>query len=147
MKEFMREALEEAKKAEALGEVPVGAVVVYKNEIIARAHNTVEKDKDVSAHAEILAIKKAAKVISDWRLNEASLFVTLEPCLMCLGAILHARVKELYFGAYDERQGAVGSLFDLSRDKQLPHQIEVYPEVMAEESKEILQRFFKNLRK
>lgn len=143
---FMQQALEEAKKASDLGEVPIGAVVVYQNQIISRAHNEVEAKKDATAHAEILAIRRASVALGDWRLKQAALYVTLEPCVMCIGALINSRVAELYFGAYDERQGAVGSVFDLSADSQLPHAIEVYPEVCIEQSQELLQSFFKKLR-
>lgn len=144
--DYMQEALLEARKAAYMAEVPIGAVVVYRNKIVARAHNEVETRKDATAHAEILAIQRASEVIGDWRLKEAALYVTLEPCVMCIGALINSRVAELYFGAYDERQGAVGSVFDLSADSQLPHAIRVYPEVCADQSREMLQSFFKKLR-
>ena len=142
----MAEALAEAANAFQLGEVPVGAVVVVENRIIARAHNEVELRHDATAHAEILAVQRASQCLGSWRLAEASLFVTLEPCAMCVGALLLARVKRLYFGAYDARQGAVGSLFDLSRDPALSHAIEVYPEVLADEARDLLARFFEGKR-
>ena len=139
---LMKEALLEAKKACDLGEVPVGAVVVHGGEIISRAHNEVETRKDASAHAEVLALRRASEVLDNWRLNEASLFVTLEPCTMCIGAMILSRLKEIYFAAHDPRQGAVGSLYDLSNSADLPHQIKVYSGILAAESEQLLKDFF-----
>ena len=144
---LMKEALAEAEKEKARGEVPIGAVIVVNGEIIARAHNEVEELQDATAHAEILAIKRASKVARNWRLSNASLYVTLEPCVMCVGAMINARIKNLYFGAYDQKQGTTGSIFDLSSDPQLPHAINVYPEVMKEEAEGLLKEFFTGLRK
>ncbi len=143
---YMNEALNEAQFGAAAGEVPIGAVVVVNNKIIARAHNEVEKQTSATKHAEILAIERASKELGNWRLSEASLYVTLEPCSMCIGAMVNARVGKLYFGAYDKRQGAVGSLFDLSDGVLLPHKIEVIPELLAEESESLLTKFFQKLR-
>ncbi|OVE79813.1 tRNA-specific adenosine deaminase [bacterium J17] len=143
---WMRAALAEAKKASLADEVPVGAVVVLDDEIISSAHNEVEALNDATAHAEILAIRRAGEKLAAWRLSEASLFVTLEPCTMCIGACVLSRIKNLYFGAYDERQGAVGSIYDLSNHEQLPKSINVYPEVLAEESARLLREFFGGIR-
>ncbi len=144
---FMKEALAEAKKALASQEVPIGAIVVKEGKIIGRGHNLVETEKDASRHAEIIAMQEAAKYLGDWRLNDCSLFVTLEPCSMCIGAMILSRIKNLYFAAYDQRQGAVGSVFDLSAHSGLPHQIKVYPEVLAKEAEELLKEFFQERRK
>lgn len=142
----MREALLEARAAEANGEVPVGAVIVRKNEIIARAHNETEARIDATAHAEVLAIQRAGTWLGDWRLNDCSLFVTLEPCSMCIGAMILSRLTELYFGAADPKQGAVGSLYDLSGHPELPHTIAVGRGVLEDECQNILRSFFLNQR-
>ena len=142
----MREALAEARKASALGEVPIGAVVVMNGRIVARAHNEVELRRDATAHAELLALQQASAALGSWRLEHASLVVTMEPCSMCLGAMILSRVSELYFGCWDPKQGAAGSLFDLSNHPKLPHAIKVYPELLAEESKELLREFFEQRR-
>ncbi|MFN8390093.1 MAG: tRNA adenosine(34) deaminase TadA [Bdellovibrionota bacterium] len=139
---MMHAALEEARKAEKLGEVPVGAIVVVENNIVATAFNEVEAGQDATLHAEMLALKRASAKLGRWRLDDATVYVTLEPCSMCIGAMILSRVKNLYFGAWDPRQGAVGSLFDLSQQPQLPHKITVYPEVLKSESEELLKSFF-----
>lgn len=146
-KAFMQEALLEAHSASEKGEVPVGAVVVIKDTIIARAHNLVESLRDATAHAEILALREASRVLGDWRLKDASLFVTLEPCPMCIGACILSRVDSLYFGCYDERLGAVGSKFDLSNAVGLPHEPKVYPEILAGKCRTLLTEFFRQRRK
>jgi tRNA(adenine34) deaminase len=139
---WMREAIKEAEAAQAEGEVPVGAVVVFEGRVVGRGHNQVEQAKDATSHAEILAIQEASKHLGNWRLSNSAIFVTLEPCSMCIGALLLSRVSELYFGCYDPRQGAVGSLFDLSNNSSLPHQVTVFPEVLAKECSALLQSFF-----
>jgi len=139
---YMREALSLAKQAAVKGEVPIGAVVVHENKIIACAHNEVETERDATAHAEILAIQRASAALGSWRLDKTSLFVTLEPCSMCIGALILARVENLYFGCYDPRQGAVGSLYNLCEHPALPHKINVYPEVLASECEDLLKSFF-----
>ncbi len=144
---FMKEAIKEAIKGKNEGEVPVGAVVVLESKIISKAHNRVEKENTQNAHAEILALTEAAKKINSWRLNEASIFVTLEPCTMCMGAMILSRIKELYFGCYDRTQGAAGSIYNLSNNPLLPHSIKTYPEFLALESKILLKNFFNKLRK
>ena len=141
---LMQAALSTAAKAQS--EVPVGAVVVLDGQVIAEAHNRVEELCDPTAHAEILALRDAAKKLGRWRLNGASLYVTLEPCVMCIGAILHSRIDSLYFGAYDPVQGAVGSLFDLSLHPGHPRQVCVFPEILAEDSSALLKRFFDSKR-
>jgi tRNA(adenine34) deaminase len=144
---WMREALEEARLASSLGEVPVGAVVVCDDEIVARAHNEVELRQDATAHAEMLALQRASAALGTWRLENVSLFVTLEPCTMCTGALVLARVRSLYFGCYDPKQGAVGSLYDLSRHLELAHQMEVFPGLLAQEAQDLLKSFFVGIRK
>ena len=143
---YMREALKEAAKAKELGEVPVGAVIVVDDRTIARAHNETERCSDATAHAELLAIRRASEVLSNWRLSGASLFVTLEPCTMCIGAMVLSRIEKLYYGCTDPRQGAVGSLFDLSRFPMFPHEVEVFPGLLAQEAENLLKEFFKDRR-
>ena len=140
--QWMKEALRQAKAAEAAGEVPVGAVLVRDNHLIASGFNEVEKHTDATLHAEMIAIRQGSTALGSWRLDGCSLFVTLEPCTMCVGAILLSRVSEIYFGAYDPRQGACGSLFDLSHHGALPHRFTVFPELLAAESESLLKSFF-----
>ena len=142
----MRVALQEATLALKKKEVPVGAVVVYQDKIIGRGHNQTETLNDPTAHAEILAIGAAANYLNSWRLSEAVLYVTLEPCAMCAGAIVLARMKKLVFGAFDPKAGACGSLYNLVQDKRLNHQVEVISEVFKEDCSALLQTFFKELR-
>ena len=141
----MKAALKEAVKAYQLGEVPVGAVIVYNNKIIARGHNTRELSQSVLGHAEINAIKKASKKIGSWRLEDCDIYVTLEPCSMCSGAIIQSRIKSLYFGAYDLKTGACGSVFNLF-DYPFNHKVNVYGGIMEEECSRIIKDFFKELR-
>ncbi|MEO0115744.1 MAG: tRNA adenosine(34) deaminase TadA [candidate division WOR-3 bacterium] len=143
---WMNEALAEAKKALAEKEVPVGAVVVASDRIIGRGHNSTERLKDPTAHAEIIAISAAANYLNNWRLNEATLYVTLEPCLMCTGALVLARIKRLVFGAYDEKFGACGSIYNIPFDARFNHTFDVIPGVKAEDSKLLLKSFFENRR-
>ena len=143
---WMRLAIDEAHQAESIGEVPVGALVVRGSEVIARAHNLVESRQDATCHAEILAIRAATEKLSSWRLEECSLFVTLEPCPMCMGAIILSRIPKLYFGAWDPRMGAAGSQFDLSNYPQFPHQVQVFPEILKEECENLLKSFFRAVR-
>lgn len=145
--DFMKEALLEARAALMKDEVPIGAIVVLNNEIISRAHNQVEELQDPTAHAEILAIQKAAKVIGNCRLLKASLYVTIEPCPMCAGALVLSRVERLIYGADDPRAGSCGSIVDLVREPRLNHRLEVVKGIMAEECKTIMQEFFKQKRK
>jgi tRNA(adenine34) deaminase len=143
---WMRVALQEANLALKKKEVPVGAVVVYQDKVIGRGHNQTETLNDPTAHAEILAIGAAANYLNSWRLSDAVLYVTLEPCAMCAGAIVLARMKKLVFGAFDPKAGACGSLYNLVKDKRLNHQVEVVPEILKEDCSALLQTFFKELR-
>lgn len=142
----MELALEQARQAAALGEVPIGAVLVRDNQIVARAHNFRETWQDPTAHAEIVAIREAATQSGSWRLTGATLFVTLEPCAMCIGAIILARIPRLVFGALDPKAGACGSILNVPTERRLNHQVEVIGGVFEQESQELLQAFFKNLR-
>jgi tRNA(adenine34) deaminase len=146
-KKWMRQALAEAKLALKKDEVPVGAVVVYEERIIGRGHNQVESLKDATAHAEIIAIGAAAGYLDSWRLSGASLYVTLEPCAMCAGALVLGRVDRLVFGAKDPKTGACGSLFNIVQDPRLNHQIQVASNVLEEECNQLLQVFFERLRR
>lgn len=143
---FMAAALKEAEKAARKGEVPVGAVIVAEGKVIARGHNKRELANDPAAHAELLAIRAAAKKLGRWRLSGTTLYVTLEPCLMCMGAIILARVPRLVFGALDPKAGACGSLYDISEDKRLNHRVHVTSGVLGIESQEALKDFFRRLR-
>ncbi len=143
---YMREAVLQAKEALAAGEVPIGAVVVLGGEIIGRGRNRREELKDPTAHAEIIAIRAAAKYLGGWRLTAASLYVTLEPCPMCAGAIVNARLKTLVFGAFDPKAGAVSSLLNLVQDERLNHRVDVVAGVCQEECAKLLRDFFKQLR-
>ena len=142
---FMYKALEEAKIAERLKEVPVGAVIVKDNKIIASAHNLREILKDPTAHAEILAIKKAAEFLGDWRLNGCEMYVTLEPCPMCAGAIIQSRIKRLYIGTFDPVAGCCGSVVNMVQSKALNVMIDVVW-MYEEECAEILKKFFQSKR-
>jgi len=143
---FMRAALAEAKVAAEAGEVPVGAVVVRNGEIIGRGLNRPIQDQDPTAHAEILAIRAAAAHERNYRLSGTTLYVTLEPCAMCVGAMLHARVSRLVFGAYDPKAGAAGSVVDLCDDRRMNHRIEVNGGLYADRCGALLQRFFERRR-
>lgn len=145
--EFMAEALREARKAEKKGEVPVGAVVVHKGAIVARGHNVKETGVDPTAHAEIVALRKASRKLNAWRLSGTTLYVTLEPCIMCMGAMVQARVERLVFACFDPKAGACGSLYDISADKRLNHRIKVTSGVGETEAGELLKGFFSKLRK
>jgi len=142
----MEIALDEAKKAEKTGEVPIGAVVVKNGEVIARAHNLRESDASATAHAELLAVTEACKVLRSWRLTDCDLYVTLEPCPMCMGAIINARIKRLYFGAYDSKAGACGSVLALN-DYPLNHKVKVEGGILEPECSALLSNFFEKLRK
>jgi len=143
---FMFAALQEAEKALDENEVPVGAVVVKENKIIGRGYNQVEKLKDATAHAEMIAITAAANHIGNWRLTQCSIYVTLEPCVMCTGALLASRIKELYFSIFDPKFGACGSIYNLAEDGKTNHKINVYSGIYAEESKKLLEEFFNKLK-
>jgi tRNA(adenine34) deaminase len=142
----MQEALKEARQALEEGEVPVGAVIVLDGRIIGRGHNRVEALKDPTAHAEILAIGAAATYVGNWRLSDATLYVTVEPCAMCAGAIVLARLNRLVFGVRDPKSGACGSVFDIVRDHRLNHWVEVIEGVLAVDSGEIIREMFKEVR-
>jgi tRNA(adenine34) deaminase len=143
--QFMELALMLAQRAGEEGETPVGAVLVRAGNIVGRGYNSVEKEKDSTAHAEIIAMRQAAQTLGDWRLPGTTLYVTLEPCIMCAAALIHARVPRLVFGAWNNRWGGVGSLFDFSHDPRINHEIEVISGVMEKESSDLLQRFFRGL--
>ncbi|OPY10685.1 MAG: tRNA-specific adenosine deaminase [Syntrophaceae bacterium PtaB.Bin038] len=144
--QFMRLALDEAQEAMEAGEVPVGAVVVRGGEVIASAHNAPVGLRDPSAHAEILALRKAAAVEGNYRLAGTTLYVTIEPCLMCAGALVHARISRLVFGAADPKGGAAVSLYRVLEDGRLNHRVEVAGGVLATECAEVLSRFFREKR-
>ncbi len=144
---FMREALKEALRAESKEEVPVGAVVVVDGRVVARGHNLKEKSLDPTAHAEVLAIRKAAKRLKNWRLKEAALYVTLEPCIMCVGAMVQARVGRVVFATKDPKAGACGSVYHIPADNRLNHRIVVEEGILREEGEALLKEFFKRLRR
>ncbi len=144
---WMSEALAEARQAEAEGEVPVGAVVVANVTIIGRGHNQPIQLHDPTAHAEIQALRSAAAGVRNYRLPDTTLYVTVEPCLMCMGALLQARVQRLVFGCYDPKAGAAGSLYDVSSDARLNHRMIVVAGVNEEECRALLQEFFRSRRK
>lgn len=142
----MKEALKEAIKAYKKLEVPVGAVIVKDEEIIARAHNLKEIKNDTTKHAEILAIQKASKKIEAWRLEECEMYVTLEPCIMCAGAIINSRIKKVYIGTEDPKAGACGSVLNIFADYKFNHKVEYETGIMKKECEKILKDFFKELR-
>lgn len=142
----MREALKAARRAPAHRDVPVGAVVVKDGEVLARARNRREADRDPTAHAEVIAIRRAARKLGSWRLDGCTLYVTLEPCAMCAGAIVLSRIPRLVYGAEDPKAGFVGSLGDLCRDPRLNHRVHVTEEVLAAECGELLKAFFREKR-
>ena len=143
---FMKKALKEAEKAYDKLEVPIGAVIVKDNKIIARAHNLKEEKQSTIKHAEIIAIEKASKKLKNWRLNECEMYVTLEPCPMCAGAILNSRIKKIYIGALDERTGACGSRINILQNCEFDTNCDVENGVLERECKDLLQDFFKKLR-
>lgn len=145
-KAFMAEALKEAALAAEMGEVPIGAVIVRGDEIIAAAHNLVETSKDPTAHAEMLAIRQAAARLGDWRLTGCHMYVTVEPCSMCAGAIVWARIEKLFIGTDDPKGGACGSIFNIPQEKKLNHYTEIETGLLREECSEIMKTFFKKLR-
>lgn len=143
---FMKEALKEAVKAYNIEEVPVGAVIVKEGKIIARAHNLKESKCMATGHAEILAIEKACKKLGAWRLEDCEMYVTLEPCTMCAGALINARIKKLYIGTNDEKTGACGSKINLLEDIMFNHKVEVERNILKQECEVVLKDFFKMLR-
>jgi tRNA(adenine34) deaminase len=142
----MNEAIKEALKAYEKGEIPVGAVVVVNGEIVSRAHNIKETTNDPTSHAEILAIREAGRALGAWRLTEATIYVTKEPCIMCSGAIVNARIKRLVYGCDDKKGGGALSLYKIVQDSRLNHQVEVKKGVLEEECSLLLKKFFKELR-
>lgn len=144
--QFMQEAISEALKAKQIGEVPIGAVLVVDDQIVSRAHNLRESEQRSIAHAELLAIDEACKMTGSWRLEDAVLYVTLEPCPMCAGAIVLSRVKKVVFGAYDPKGGCAGTLMNLLDDERFNHQSEVIGGVLENECGELLSQFFRDLR-
>jgi tRNA(adenine34) deaminase len=144
---YMQEALKEAQKAFQEEEVPIGAIIVHQDKIIARGHNQIERLKDPTAHAEMIAITSAANYLGTKWLNQVSLYVTIEPCSMCAGALVLARIKNLYFGARDPKAGACGSVINIVNHKKLNHRIKVTGGILPEECSDILKDFFKKRRK
>jgi tRNA(adenine34) deaminase len=143
---YMRKALEQAARSAAIGEVPIGAVLVHDGNLIAQSHNHRETWQDPTAHAEMIVIREGARQLGRWRLTDTTLFVTLEPCAMCLGAIVLARIPRLVFGAKDPKAGACGSVLDFARNPRLNHRVDVVEGMLAEESQLLLTEFFKDLR-
>lgn len=143
---FMKEALKEAKKAYNKLEVPVGVVIVKDNKIIARAHNVKEQKQDTTKHAEILAIQKASKKLESWRLIDCEMYVTLEPCSMCAGALINSRIKKVYIGTLDPKTGACGSVLNLLKDYKFNHNVEIETGILQQECENLLKDFFKELR-
>ncbi len=146
-KDYMQYALKEAQKAYAKEEAPIGAIIVKDGQIIVRAHNLREKKGDVTAHAEMLAIQKACNKLGGWRLNGCDMYVTLEPCPMCAGAIIQSRIERLFIGTTDPKAGAAGSVVDLFNVETFNHKVEVSKGLLQQECSEILKQFFRELRK
>ena len=144
---YMKQAMKLAEKAEKIGEVPIGCVIVYEDKVIARGYNRRKADKSTLSHAEISAIKKASKVIGDWRLEGCTMYVTLEPCQMCAGAIVQARIDKVVIGCMNPKAGCAGSLYNLLEDARFNHQVAVIRGVMEEDCSLILKNFFSGLRK
>lgn len=143
----MKEAMRQARKAEAIGEVPIGCVIVYQGKIIGRGYNRRVADKNTLSHAELNAIKKASKVMGDWRLDDCEIYITLEPCQMCSGAIVQARIKKAYIGCMNPKAGCAGSILNLLQIPQFNHQVEIERGICEEECSQMLKEFFKSLRK
>ena len=143
---YMREAIRQAKKAYAIGEVPIGCVVVYDGKIIGRGYNRRTIDKNTLAHAEMIAIKKASKVMGDWRLEDCTMYVTLEPCQMCSGAIVQSRMKKVIIGCMNPKAGCAGSILNLLQMEEFNHQVEMEIGVLGEECSNLMTDFFKELR-
>ncbi|AUV68283.1 MULTISPECIES: tRNA adenosine(34) deaminase TadA [Staphylococcus] len=143
---YMKLAIEEAKKAQKLGEVPIGAIIVKNNEVIASAHNLRETAQLPTAHAEHIAIERASKVVGSWRLEECRLYVTLEPCVMCAGAIVMSRIPKVVYGATDPKGGCSGSLMNLLEESQFNHRAEIVKGVLEQECGDLLRNFFRELR-
>ena len=144
---YMKEAIKQAKKAEKLKEVPIGCVIVYQDKIIARGYNRRNTDKTTLGHAEITAIKKASRVIGDWRLEDCTIYITLEPCQMCAGAIVQARIPKVVIGAMNPKAGCAGSILDLLQEKRFNHQVDKVIGVLQEQCSQMMQDFFRELRR
>ncbi len=144
--QYMKEALKQAKKAYEKEEIPVGAIIVKNHKIIARAYNEKEYKLDTTKHAEILAIQKASKKLKSWRLTDCDMYVTLEPCSMCAGALIQSRIRKVYIGAMDKKTGACGSVLNLLEDYKFNHKVEVETGILGQECEAILKQFFKELR-
>lgn len=143
---YMREALKEARKAMRIGEVPIGCVIVYQDKIIGRGYNKRNKNKTTLAHAELIAINKASKSMGDWRLEDCVMYVTLEPCQMCSGAIVQARIKKVVIGTMNPKAGCAGSILNILQMDEFNHQVELETGVLEAECTNVLQTFFKELR-
>lgn len=143
---YMKLAIEQAKRASAIGEVPIGAIIVYEDEVIASAYNIRETSQTTLSHAELLAIEKANRHFKSWRLEDCTLYVTLEPCQMCAGAIVQSRIKRVVFGAFDPKGGCAGTLMNLLNDERFNHQVDVIGGVLEEECRLLLTSFFQELR-
>ena len=144
---YMKAAIKQAKTAENIDEVPIGCVIVYHGKIIARGYNRRNIDKNTLSHAELNAIKKASKRLGDWRLDDCEMYVTLEPCQMCAGAIVQSRIKKVYIGSMNPKAGSAGSVINLLQVKEFNHQVEIESGILQEECSEMLSDFFNNLRK
>ncbi len=144
---YMKMALSEAEEAYKKGEIPIGAVIVKNGEVIAKAHNLRETEKNSLLHAEVVAIDRACKKLSGWRLSGCDIYVTLEPCHMCIGAIVEAKIDNLYFGAYDRKKGAVFSIDEIPKNKNLCHRLDWSGGILEDECSEIIKKFFAELRK
>lgn len=144
---YMKMAIDQARKAESIGEVPIGSVIVYEGEIVGTGYNLRETSQQANAHAEMMAIQAANERIGSWRLEDCTLYVTLEPCPMCAGAIIQSRIPRVVFGAYDPKAGCVGTLMNLLEEERFNHQAEVTTGVLEEECSALLTTFFSNLRK
>lgn len=143
---YMKEAIRQAKKAYAIGEVPIGCVIVYEDKIVGRGYNRRMTDKNTLSHAELNAIKKASKVMGDWRLDDCEMFITLEPCQMCSGAIVQSRIKKVYIGSMNPKAGCAGSILNLLQVPQFNHQVEMEKGILEEECSGMLKHFFRELR-
>lgn len=143
---YMKEALKQAKKARDIEEVPIGCVIVYQDKIIGRGYNRRRIDKNTLSHAELNAIKKASKKMGDWRLDDCEMYVTLEPCQMCAGAIVQSRIKKVYIGCMNPKAGCAGSILNLLQVEKFNHQVEIIKGILEEECSSIMKEFFKTLR-
>ena len=143
---YMKEAIRQAKKAYAIGEVPIGCVIVYEDKIVGRGYNRRMTDKNTLSHAELNAIKKASEVMGDWRLDACEMFITLEPCEMCSGAIVQSRIKKVYIGSMNPKAGCAGSILNLLQVPQFNHQVEMEKGILEEECSGMLKHFFRELR-